>query len=323
MAITLNANAFLSSLTNLIAYTFVVPQFKDGGMSDLLNKCKYDDAKSGDGIVFRTAGVGAPANLNPAASSLLAVNQPSGATEQYIPITNFKVIPLTVNKALLAQAFVNETGLSDYISETLKGMETSKTFNIFATMAGIIDAYVPTSTKGAQTVNVFDVSGLADPNQLTMALNQNNKILLKAIAKDSRAMRYLTADYNDAAAPEVVDKEDLYLITTEDTRLGIDFDTLATTFNAEYINKNNGWADIVSIPDAYLPTWISNNVACMLVHRNKFVYGFLYQFSGMFMDLSNLNEQHFVHYAYYSDAVDALPAVAYTISASITPAALT
>ena len=33
MAITLNANAFLSSLTNLIAYTFVVPQFKDGGTS--------------------------------------------------------------------------------------------------------------------------------------------------------------------------------------------------------------------------------------------------------------------------------------------------
>lgn len=322
MAISLSANAFLSALTNLIAYTFVVPQFKDGDMDVLLSKCKYDDAPSGDGVVFRSAGVGAPANLNPNASSLLSVNAPSGATEQHIPITEYKVIPLTVNKRLLAQAFVSETGLSDYVAATLKGMETTKKFDIFTHMAGIIDAYVPTATSGNKTVNVFDVSGLTDPNQLAFALDRNSKILLKEIAKDSKAMRYLTANYNDAAAPQVVDKDDLYLICTEDTRLGIDFDTLATNYNAGYISANNGWSGMVSIPDAYLPTWITNHIGCMLVHRDKFVYGFLYQFAGMFFDLSNLNEQHFMHYAFYADAVDAVPAVAYTISASITPAAL-
>lgn len=322
MAITLNANSFLSSLTNLIAYTFVVPQFKDGEMGVLLNKCKYDDATTGDGVVFRSAGVGVAGNLNPGASSLLTVAAPSGATEQYLPINHKRVIPLTINKKLLSMAFVNETGLSDYINETLKGMETTKKYDIFSGLAGIIDAYTPTATRGVNTVSVFDVSALTDPAQLAQALNINAKKLLKAIAKDSKAMGYPTPDYNDAAAIEVVNRDDLYLITTEDARLGIDFDCLATLFNAEYATKNRGWSEIISLPDVFLPTWLSGKVAAMLVHRNKFVYGFLYQFAGMFFDLSNLNEQHFMHYAYYDGKVNALPAVQYVIDDSITPAAL-
>lgn len=322
MPITLNANSFLSSLTNLIAYTFVVPQFKDGEMGVLLNKCKYDDAPTGDGVVFRTAGVGVPGNLNPAASSLLTVAAPTGATEQYLPINHTRVIPLTINKKLLSMAFVNETGLSDYITETLKGMETTKKFDIFSGLASIINGYAPTATKGTNTVKVFDTSSLADPAQLTQALNHNAKKLLKAIAKDSKALGYPTPDYNDAGAIEVMDKDDLYLITTEDTRLGIDFDCLATMFNVEYATKNRGWSEIISIPDVYLPTWLSGKVAAMLVHRNKFVYGFLYQFAGMFFDISNLNEQHFMHYGYYDGKVNALPAIQYVIDDSLTPAAL-
>lgn len=322
MAITLSANGFLSSLTNLIAYTYVVPTFKDGDMGEILAKCKYDDATVGDGVVFRTAGIGAAGNLNIAASSLLSVNTPSGATEQYLPINNKRVIPLTINKNILAQAFVNETGLSDYINETLKGMEIVKKFDIFSTIVGSIDGYTPTSVNGVQTVHVFDTSALTDPNQLRAALDQNAKILLKEIAKVSKSMRYLDNTYNDANAYTVCDKDDLYLITTESTRLGIDFDTLASMFNDQYATSNKGWKDIVSLPDSKLPTWVSGDVACMLVHRNKFVYGFLYQFAGMFFDLSNLNEQHFVHYAYYNGIVAAANAVEFVISADITPAAL-
>ena len=322
MPITLNANAFLSSLTNLIAYTFVVPQFKDGDMGELLRKCKYDDATTGDGVVFRTAGIGAAGNLNPNASSLLSVNTPSGATEQYLPINHKRVIPLTINKNLLAQAFINETGLSDYINETLKGMETTKKFDIFTGLANAIDTYTPSGSNSNKTVSVFDVSGLTDPAQLRQALDYNAKTLLKAIAKESKAMRYLDTTRNDNAAYVICDVDDLTLITTEDVRLGIDFDTLASMFNTEYASKNKGWKDIVSLPDSYLPTWTSGNKAALLMHRNKFVYGFLYQFSGMFFDLSNLNEQHFIHYAYYDGIVAALPSVLFEIDASITPAAL-
>lgn len=322
MPITLSANGFLSSLTNLIAYTHVVPTFKDGDMGDILARCKYDDAITGDGVVFRTAGVGAAANLNINASSLLSVNTPSGATEQYLPINNKRVIPLTINKKTLTQAFVSETGLSDYINETLKGMEIVKKFDIFSTLVGSIDGYTPTQAAQTETVHVFDTSGLTDPSQLRSALDQNAKTLLKAIANVSKNMRYLNNTYNDATAYSVADKDDLYLITTESTRLGIDFDTLASMFNIEIAKSNKGWKDIISLPDAKLPTWVSGNVACMLVHRNKFVYGFLYQFAGMFFDLSNLNEQHFVHYAYYNGIVNAAPAVRFVISADITPAAL-
>ena len=322
MPITLSANAFLSSLTNLIAYTFVVPTFKDGDMGDLLAKCKYDDATTGDGVVFRTAGVGAAGNLNIAASSLLAVNTPSGATEQYLPINNKRVIPLTINKKTLTQAFVNETGLSDYINETLKGMEIVKKFDIFSTLVGSIDGYTPTAVNGTKTVTVFDTSGLTDPVQLRAALDHNAKELLKAIAEVSKDMRYLNTTYNDAGAYSVCDKDDLYLITTENVRLGIDYDTIASMFNKEIATSNKGWKEILSLPDSKLPTWLGNDVACMLVHRNKFVYGFLYQFAGMFFDLSNLNEQHFVHYAYYNGVVNAAPAVQFVIDASVTPAAL-
>ena len=321
MAITLSANGYLSALTNLVAYTFVVPQFKEGGMSILLAKCKYDDATTGDGVVFRTAGVGAEANLNIASSSLLSPNTPSGATEQYLPINNKKVIALTINKNILAQAFVNETGLSDYISATLKGMDIVKKNAIFTTLVGSIDTYVPTASSGNVNVTTFDISGLTDPNQLKAALDYNAKALLKAISIDAKAMGYLNNTYNDASAYTVVDKDDLYVIMTDGARLGIDFDSLATMFSPEYMTKN-GIAEVISLPDAKLPTWVSNNVAALLCHRNKFVYGFLYQFAGMFFDMSNLNEQHFVHYAYYNGIVNAAPAVQYTIDASLTPAAL-
>ena len=135
-------------------------------------------------------------------------------------------------------------------------------------------------------------------------------------------MRYLDTTRNDNAAYVICDVDDLTLITTEDVRLGIDFDTLASMFNTEYASKNKGWKDIISLPDSYLPTWVSGSKVALLMHRNKFVYGFLYQFSGMFFDLSNLNEQHFIHYAYYDGVVNALPSVLFEIDASITPAAL-
>lgn len=321
MAITLASNAFLSALTNLVAYTFVVPQFKDGGMSELLAKCKYEDATTGDGVVFRTAGIGSEGNLNIASSSLLTPAAPSGATEQYIAINNKKVIPLTINKNILAQAFVNETGLSDYISATLKGMDIVKKNAIFTNLVGNIDGYTPTATNGNVTVTTFDTSSLLDPKQLASALDYNSKALLKAISKDAKAIGYLNTTYNDAGAPFVADKGDLYLIMTDGARLGIDFDTLATMFSPEYLNKN-GISEVISLPDSLLPTWVSNDVACLLCHRNKFVYGFLYQFAGMFFDMSNLNEQHFVHYAYYDGIVSAVPAVRYTIDDSLTPTAL-
>lgn len=321
MAITLASNAFLSALTNLVAYTFVVPQFKEGGMSELLAKCKYEDATTGDGIVFRSAGIGTEGNLDISSSSLLTVAAPSGATEQYIPINNKKVIPLTINKHILAQAFVNETGLSDYIAATLKGMDIVKKNAIFNNLVSNIDGYTPTATNGTTTVNTFDTTGLVDPKQLSSALDYNSKVLLKAIAADAKAMGYLSTDYNDAGAPFVADKGDLYIIMTDGARLGIDFDTLASLFSPEYLNKN-GISDVISIPDALMPTWTGSNVAALLCHRNKFVYGFLYQFAGMFFDMSNLNEQHFVHYAYYDGIVNAVPAVQYVISASLTPAAL-
>lgn len=321
MAITLASNAFLSTLTNLVAYTFVVPQFKEGGMGDILRKCKYDDAPTGDGVVFRTAGVGSEGNLNIAASSLLTPANPVGATEQYIAVNNKKVIPLTINKNILAQAFVNETGLSDYIAETLKGMDIVKKNAIFSTLVGAIDGYTPTGASCAVSVNTFDISGLNDPIQLKGALDYNAKALLKAIAKDAKNMGYLTGAYSDVAAPFVVEKGDLYVIMTEDARLGIDFDSLASMFSPEYMTKN-GISDIISLPDAMLPTWVSNDVVALLCHRNKFVYGFLYQFAGQFFDLSNLNEQHFVHYAYYNGIVSALPCAQYKVNASLTPAAL-
>ena len=98
MAITLNANKFVGTLSNLICYTFYKDNYHLGDNIDaLLNAFRSDDTINGDGKLVLTSDLPVVKDLVVNTSTLLT-SVPPVIQEQYIPVTKFKYIQLTVNR---------------------------------------------------------------------------------------------------------------------------------------------------------------------------------------------------------------------------------
>ena len=96
--ITLQANAFLGALTNLIAYVETLDLFELDKLE--LNKiCKKNDVRYGSGKVIRSADIPSVTNM-PTSSTLLTVVSPT-VDEQYLPVTKMKTVQLTINEYLM------------------------------------------------------------------------------------------------------------------------------------------------------------------------------------------------------------------------------
>lgn len=319
MAITLPVNAFLGTLSNLIAYAEVADTAQRGTINRLVNACQNTNVPYGDGKIVRSVDLPAVGDTDFANSTLLSVSKPT-TKEQYIPVENFKTIQTTINQYLVAGAFINEEQMSSFISYIMKVMQVAKEAYLYKGLVSLIENYVPTQGSQTVTVSTFDTTGLLDPAQLQMAKTYNSNAIAESLLKVMQSMSAPTDKYNDDQLTEIIDYSTLVCFMRSKYDVNLIMNTFAKLFNSQKITEDERWAETIVIPDDQFTS--PGDVICWLADRQKFQYGFFYQVATAFFDGSNLNQNNWLHFAYYMASIKSLCCVKFVEDASLTPTAL-
>lgn len=307
MAITLNANKFVGTLSNLICYTFYKDNYHLGDNIDaLLNAFRSDDTINGDGKLVLTSDLPVVKDLVVNTSALLT-SVPPVIQEQYIPVTKFKYIQLTVNRYLMRGGFEDEYAMATLISYLLNNMRVAKRLQLKSDIENVI-AKILTNNPTTQTV-----TGLAKPttNPTAVELNAvrtyNTNLIYRTILTVIQMLGLgyklnvtdVTTDNDTFEAYERPDN--IVCLVEPSTMASMDVDTLATLLNSNKITQkiNVNFIENEAIGDGKV----------LVLSKDKIQYGYFYQVATSFFDASNLNQQDFLHFSYYCDQIERAPAV--------------
>lgn len=307
MAITLNANKFVGTLSNLICYTFYKDNYHLGDNIDaLLNAFRSDDTINGDGKLVLTSDLPVVKDLVVNTSTLLT-SVPPVIQEQYIPVTKFKYIQLTVNRYLMRGGFEDEYAMATLISYLLNNMRVAKRLQLKSDIEAVI-AEILANNPTKQTVE-----GLARPTgtptavELNAVRTYNTNLIYRTILT---VIQMLGLGYK----LNVTDKtsrndtfeayerpENIVCLVEPSTMASMDVDTLATLLNSNKITQkiNVNFIENEAIGDGEV----------LVLSKDKIQYGYFYQVATSFFDASNLNQQDFLHFSYYCDQIERAPAV--------------
>lgn len=307
MAITLNANKFVGTLSNLICYTFYKDNYHLGDNIDaLLEAFRSDDTINGDGKLVLTSDLPVVKDLVVNTSTLLT-SVPPVIQEQYIPVTKFKYIQLTVNRYLMRGGFEDEYAMANLISYLLNNMRIAKRLQLKSDIETVISEIL-TNNPTTQTV-----AGLTKPTTNPTAVELNAvrtyntnliyRTLLSVIQKLGLGYELNVTDKtSDNDTFEAYERPDnIVCLISPSTMASLDVDTLATLLNSNKITQkiNVNFIENETIDDGKV----------LLLSKDKIQYGYFYQVATSFFDASNLNQQDFLHFSYYCDQIERAPAV--------------
>lgn len=307
MPITLNANKFIGTLSNLICYTFYKDNYHLGDNIDaLLEAFRSDDTINGDGKLVLTSDLPLVKDLVVNTSTLLT-SVPPEIQEQYIPVTKFKYIQLTVNRYLMRGGFEDEYAMANLISYLLNNMRIAKRLQLKTDIETVI-AEILTNNPTKQTVTGLErPTGTPTAVELNAVRTYNTNLIYRTILT---VIQMLGLGYelnvtdvttgNDTF--EAYERPDNIVCLVEpSTMASMDVDTLATLLNSNKITQkiNVNFIENEAIPDGKV----------LLLSKDKIQYGFFYQVATSFFDASNLNQQDFLHFSYYCDQIERAPAV--------------
>lgn len=307
MAITLNANKFVGTLSNLICYTFYKDNYHLGDNIDaLLEAFRSDDTINGDGKLVLTSDLPVVKDLVVNTSTLLT-SVPPVIQEQYIPVTKFKYIQLTVNRYLMRGGFEDEYAMANLISYLLNNMRIAKRLQLKSDIETVITEIL-TNNPTTKTV-----AGLTKPTTNPTAIELNAvrtyntnliyRTLLSVIQKLGLGYELNVTDKtSDNDTFEAYERPDnIVCLISPSTMASMDVDTLATLLNSNKITQkiNVNFIENETIADGKV----------LLLSKDKIQYGYFYQVATSFFDASNLNQQDFLHFSYYCDQIERAPAV--------------
>lgn len=307
MAITLNANKFVGTLSNLICYTFYKDNYHLGDNIDaLLNAFRSDDTINGDGKLVLTSDLPIVKNLAVNTSTLLT-SVPPVIQEQYIPVTKFKYIQLTVNRYLMRGGFEDEYAMANLISYLLNNMRVAKRLQLKSDIEAVITEIL-TNNPTTQTV-----TGLAKPTgnpsavELNAVRTYNTNLIYRTILTviQNLGLGYILNITNKTTGNDTFvayeRPENIVCLVEPLTMASMDVDTLATLLNSNKITQK--------INVNFIENDAIGEGRVLVLSKDKIQYGYFYQVATSFFDASNLNQQDFLHFSYYCDQIERAPAV--------------
>lgn len=329
--ITLSANKFIGTITNLIAYTRALDTQDTRGLDRLLNRFRGPNLPTGDGYVIRSTGIPEVTDLNTASSSILTVVKPL-IKEQYIPIQEYKKVQITINNYLMRGAFTREEAMGELIGLILKSMQTAEKLYLYDRVLGIessgdslngLSSIVENELGqgNADTMSTDltlsfeievtgeDISQATTPSEKLAVRTYNTKAFVrKLIATVKQIERGYYNSLNGVKS--LVARENLVVIMTDEMLASLDVDLMATLLNSEYLNDKIA-IDIITIGE-WNENMTKGDNTVLIMQNNGYQYGFFYEVATSFFDPSNLNTNNWLHFAYYSGIVES--AIAGTIT---------
>lgn len=312
--ITLAVNKFLGALTNLIAYSQTLDTLEDGELNRLVASCQDINVDNGDGKVVLAADVLQVTDL-PTNSTLLSTAKPT-VKEQYIPVTDYKVVQMTINRYLMRGAFIEEAAMGSFIAYLMSVMRQTKNIYLYNELVKMYKNYTPTQNTQTVTVPLYALadSDTADLRQAKLEYNSN--AMYNALIMILTEMGADTTAYNDLGLTEVIDYKSLKFVGNSYFNTQMLINTLATLLNSDKITDAQKWSETIVIPQGKLN---DTTTIGWLGHKKKIQFGYFYNVATSFFDGSTLNQNNWLHFSYYMDEVDALPMVKFVAAYSEKP----
>lgn len=305
--VTLQANKWLGAVTNLIGVQQTADTLEGGELGEFVNSFQDINVENGDGKVIYSSDVYDVEDLDVTKSSLLENNPPS-VIEQYLPVTNYKVIKLTINRYLTRNAFVREDQMSYFVAHLLAQMETSKLIFMANELIKEIEAYTPTNNAQTVTVDYITPSTSASAEEIEATNVVNAKRIYKALINASRNIGWDSKEYNDNKFTEIIDNSKMKLVIKVEDETDMTVDALATLLNSSKITDAQKWSKTLAVPSRKF-TEKSKDIIAWFMHNVKIQFGYFYNVATSFFDGSTLNENDWLHFSYYLDTVKSYPCI--------------
>lgn len=314
MAIVLNDNEFFTGLSNLALFmrlfatnTSSVPErFVDSFMTETLG--------AGDTKIFPWSDLPTVSDYSPT-SSLLAVTKVN-AGEEYIQITEKKVIKSSYNRYILDMAFTSESGMNSFIGYLLGQMESAKVDHLYNVIITDLFTKVYSGTQLVQ-VPVYDTTTASDFVNLEAGKTTNQKNIAKAVELAVRNAEVYTTDYNSLGNKEALNVSDMKFIFNEPYHTENLMDLYAMLLRSNVISDSFSKPEMYTIPPAKIPAG-SSNVIGWVMHKYAYQMFYKFTFMGSFFDVSNLTINNFLHFWYGKGWLENLPRIGFvTVEAQL------
>lgn len=133
--------------------------------------------------------------------------------------------PLTVNEQELTKAFLDEFGLSTFVTGLMQAPSTSDNWDEYLLMVRLFREYY--DADGFFKVQVPDISSLTDADPT------DSKYFIKAVRAMTDTLPFISTHYNAAGMPVAATADELELFVTPNANANIDVDALAAAFNID------------------------------------------------------------------------------------------
>ena len=147
--------------------------------------------------------------------------------------------PVTVNEAILRRAFLEDGGLSSFVSQIMTAPTTSDQWDEFLLMSSLFKVM-------DSTAHIFRIKC---PNMQTLsATAADARSALKVLRATAGRLGFMSTNYNPAGMPTFAAAEDLVIFASPEFVANIDVEALAAAFN---MDRADAPSRIIQIPQEY------------------------------------------------------------------------
>ena len=327
--LTLSANKFLGTLTNLLAIVETADTFESGnGLYRVLSLFRSSDIEKGAGKVVNAVDILTVEDLD-LDRSPWTIKAPT-VDQQQIDVEAYKVVPLSLSRYLLKGAFAEESAIAYFIGYVRAVMQKTKDIYLYKELLKTIftwarDEYSELAAGQRITVALWNYTG-SDAERALAYDRINANLICKAILNFVKEISGADSSaFNELEFTEIVDPKSLvYLVNSHfDTELVVD--TFASLLKSQEIKDRFEWGETVPIPYGKVKAGLkdagstqeetdANGFIGIMAHADKVQYGFMYEVLASIFNPANLTDQDFMHFSYYMAAVKALVGVIFVAS---------
>lgn len=309
MSIILTDNEFFTGLTNLALFMRIYATNTSSAPDKFVDSFLTDTLEVGNTKIFPWADLPTVSDYSETSSLLTVTKVKQG--EEYIQITEKKVIKSSYSKYILDAAFTSEYGMNDFIGYLLGQMESAKVDHLYNVIVNDLYSKVFTGAKQNKSVTQYDLSTVASFADLNNGQLVNQKQIALDVQNVLNNIQVFNSDYNGLGNKEALSVGDMKFIFCEPYHSEQLINLYASLLKSDVIENSFSKPEMYTIPEIKIPEG-KTDVIGWIVHKYAYQLFYKFVFMGSFFDTSNLVINNFLHFWYGKGWLENLPAVKFT-----------
>lgn len=301
----LTDNQFFTGLTNLALFMRLYATNTSRFADDFVDSFATDTLANGDRKIFHFSDLPQVKDYSET-SSLLSVTKVD-TNEEYIVVTERKVIPSSFNKFILTQAFTSDSGMNEFMGYLLGQMESAKTNYIYNKIITDIFAKEFTGDR-LKEITLLDENAQTNVTDLNNAQIINQKRIYLAVRDIVQNIQVYNNKYNAKGYTQALDPKDMRFLYCNPYANENVVNLFASLLNSSELTKDYEKPITQVIPSISI-TPQNSKVVGFLMHKYSYQFFYKFTFMGSFFDASNLVINNFLHFWLGAGWLDNLPAV--------------